>query len=210
MSGSSGNSAVRPEPLVGVVALQGGVAEHEAAVRALGGRTQKIRTPADLAGVDALIVPGGESTVIDRLARAFGLAAPLRTAIAGGTPTLATCAGLIYLACTVVNPAPGQHTLRVLDITVRRNAFGSQRFSGHSTVHCEGGPLCATFIRAPLVVDSGSAEVVARLSDGTVVGVRQGSVTALAFHPEEDREFRFHRDLLTAARRSQQREQQSS
>ena len=120
-------NAVRP--LVGVLALQGGVEEHIAVLESLGAATRRVRLPQDLDGLDGIILPGGESSTIDKLARSFGVAEPLRRAVEGGLPVLATCAGLIYSARELENPAPGQQTLGLIDVTVRRNAFGNQRFS---------------------------------------------------------------------------------
>lgn len=119
---------------VGVLALQGGVEEHLRILDELGVATRRVRVPRDLEGLDGLVIPGGESSVIDKLARSFGLAEPLRDAAAAGLPVLATCAGLIYCARQIDNPAPGQQTLGLLDVTVRRNAFGNQRFSEERTV----------------------------------------------------------------------------
>lgn len=113
---------------VGVLALQGGVEEHLRILDELGVATRRVRVPRDLDGLDGLVIPGGESSVIDKLARSFDLAEPLRDAAAAGLPVLATCAGLIYCARELDNPAPGQQTLGLLDVTVRRNAFGNQRF----------------------------------------------------------------------------------
>ena len=169
---------------VGVLALQGGVEEH-------------LRI---LDGLDGLVIPGGESSVIDKLARSFGLAEPLRDAAAAGLPVLATCAGLIYCARELDNPAPGQQTLGLVDVTVRRNAFGNQRFSEERIVPVTMGEdtldIEASFIRAPLVTRVGEGvEVIATVpgEDGdAVVGVRQGRVTALSFHPEENGDARVH------------------
>ena len=111
---------------VGILALQGGVDEHAAKLRQLDVQVRKVRRPADLDGLDGIVLPGGESTVFDKLARTFHLDQPLRDAIAGGLPTLATCAGLIYCAREVRDAAVGQQTLGVLDVVVGRNAFGSQ------------------------------------------------------------------------------------
>ncbi|MDN6625360.1 MAG: pyridoxal 5'-phosphate synthase glutaminase subunit PdxT [Acidipropionibacterium jensenii] len=181
---------------VGVLALQGGVAEHREALHRLGVETTQVRRPADLAGLDGIVLPGGESTVIDKLARTFGLAEPLRAAIAAGLPTLATCAGLIYLACRVRGAAPGQQTLGVLDITVRRNAFGTQLDSFETLLSVDGvaDPVPATFIRAPVIPELGpGVRAVARLDESRVVGVRQGAVTGYSFHPEESTDLRVHR-----------------
>lgn len=187
---------------VGVLALQGGVAEHVSALAGLGAETALVRRPADLAGLDAIVLPGGESNVFDRLARAFGLAGPLASAITDGMPALATCAGLIYLAARIEGSARGQQTLGVLDVTVRRNAFGTQLDSFETSVRVAGldAPVPATFIRAPEVVGTGpGVEVTSRLEDGRIVGVRQGAVTAYAFHPEETGDDRLHRAWLESA-----------
>jgi len=186
---------------VGVLALQGGVEEHLRILDELGVATRRVRVPRDLDGLDGLVIPGGESSVIDKLARSFDLAEPLRDAAAAGLPVLATCAGLIYCARELDNPAPGQQTLGLLDVTVRRNAFGNQRFSAERTVDVvvvkdQSLPIEASFIRAPLVTRVGEGvEVIATVSgaDGdAVVGVRQGRVTALSFHPEENGDARVH------------------
>lgn len=189
---------------VGVLALQGGVAEHVRVLQELDARTVPLRTPSDLLGpdglrVDALVLPGGESSTIDRLLRIFGLFEPLRDAIADGLPTLGTCAGLILLAREVLDPAPGQQSLAVLDVAVRRNAFGSQVDSAELDLETTDGPVRVAFIRAPEVVAVGpGVDVLARRGDA-VVAVRSGVVTGLAFHPELTGEARFHRRLLAAA-----------
>ena len=186
---------------VGVLALQGGVEEHLRILDGLGVATRRVRVPRDLDGLDGLVIPGGESSVIDKLARSFDLAEPLRDAAAAGLPVLATCAGLIYCARGLDNPAPGQQTLGLLDVTVRRNAFGNQRFSAERTVDVvvakdQSLPIEASFIRAPLVTRVGEGvEVIATVPGETgdaVVGVREGRVTALSFHPEENGDARVH------------------
>jgi pyridoxal 5'-phosphate synthase pdxT subunit len=188
--------------LVGVLGLQGGVSEHIELLDELGVRTRWVRTPSDLLGadgvrVDAIVLPGGESSVIDRLLRMFELFEPLKQAIAGGLPTLGTCAGLILLADKVLDPAPGQQSLGLLDATVRRNAFGSQVDSAEVGLETAEGPVKVAFIRAPEVVEVGAGvEVIARRG-GAIVGVRQGTITGLAFHPEVTGEPRFHQRLLT-------------
>ena len=149
-----------------MLALQGGVEEHLRVLDGLGAGTRRVRVPRDLEGLDGLVIPGGESSVIDKLARTFGVADPLRAAVAAGLPVLATCAGLIYCARELDNPSPGQQTLGLLDITVRRNAFGNQRFSAERTVPVVVGeetlPIEASFIRAPLVTRVGEGvEVIA-------------------------------------------------
>lgn len=186
---------------VGVLALQGGVAEHAELLAGLGARTTLLRTPEDLLGpdglrVDAVVLPGGESSVIDRLLRTFGLYDPLREVILDGLPTLGTCAGLILLANRVEDPAPGQQSLGVLGVTVLRNAFGSQVDSAEVALETADGPVRVAFIRAPQVVAAEpGVEIIARRGEA-IVGVRQGLITGLAFHPEVTGEARFHRRLL--------------
>lgn len=191
--------------LIGVVALQGGFAEHIEVLESLGATTRRVRREADLDGLDGIVLPGGESTVIDKLMRSFGLADPLREAITGGLPVLATCAGLVVLAAEVEDAATGQQTLGRLDVTVRRNAFGSQldSFEGHLDINGVGEGIPATFIRAPIVTRSGpEVEVISTLPDdageagGAIVGVRQGNILALSFHPEETTDDRVHRRWL--------------
>lgn len=191
-------------PRVGVLALQGGVREHVRLLEELGASTVPLRTPSDLVGpdglrVDALVLPGGESSTIDRLLRIFGLFEPLRTAVADGLPTLGTCAGLILLAREVLDPAPGQQSLGVLDVTVRRNAFGSQVDSAELDLDTVDGPVNVAFIRAPQVVATGPEVEVIALRDQAIVGVRQGTITGIAFHPELTGEPLFHRRLLQTA-----------
>lgn len=183
---------------VGVLALQGDVREHVAVLAGLGAEVSLVRRPEDLTAVDGLVIPGGESTVIDKLARLFGLQEPIRRAIAEGLPVLGTCAGLILLADRVENPAPGQQTFGGLDVTIRRNAFGTQRDSFDTTIAVSGAgdPVDVSFIRAPIVVETGpGVEVIARSGD-TIVGVRQGAVTGVAFHPEVSGDRQLHRRLL--------------
>lgn len=181
-------------PLIGVVALQGGFAEHVAALQDCGAHTRLVRRPAELAGLDGIVVPGGESTVLDKLSRAFGLAEPLRRAIAGGLPTLATCAGLVLISDELTDAAPGQQTLGVLRVRAQRNAFGRQLASFETTLSVDGvgDDVEAVFIRAPVIDEVGAdVEVVARV-DERIVGVRQGDITALAFHPELTGDRRIH------------------
>ena len=193
-------------PLVGVLALQGGVEEHLSVLESLGAETRRVRLPQDLDGLGGIILPGGESSTIDKLARSFGVAEPLRRAVEGGLPVLATCAGLIYSARDLENPASGQQTLGLIDVTVRRNAFGNQRFSEERTVPVTLGSetlnIEASFIRAPIVTRVGEGvEAIATVprEDGeAVVGVRQGTVTALSFHPEENGDSRLHAAWLAS------------
>ncbi len=191
---------------VGVLAVQGDVREHARVLAGLGAEVTLVRRPAELAVVDGLVIPGGESSVIDKLSRAFGLQQPLREAIAGGLPVYGTCAGLILLADRVTDGIAGQESFGGLDVTVRRNAFGGQidSFETEVAVPVLGEPpVQAVFIRAPVVEDVGpAAEPLAALPDGRVVAVRQGAVLGTAFHPEVSGEYRFHRLFLeTVARR---------
>jgi pyridoxal 5'-phosphate synthase pdxT subunit len=174
-------------PLVGVLALQGDVAEHVAALERCGARTSRVRGPDDLTGLDAIVLPGGESTAIGRLLVSSGLRDPLRAAVADGLPVYATCAGLILLA-DEVDVEAGTPRLGGLAVRVERNAFGRQVDSFDTTIAVtglEGGPLDVSFIRAPRIagVLAPSVQVLATL-DGAPVIVRQGSIVALACHPE--------------------------
>ncbi|GAA4064330.1 pyridoxal 5'-phosphate synthase glutaminase subunit PdxT [Microbacterium laevaniformans] len=194
-------------PRVGVLALQGDVREHVRSLETLGAEVVAVRRPEELATVSGLVIPGGESSVIDKLARTFGMQQPIREALAGGMPAYGTCAGLILLADRITDGIRGQETFGGLDITVQRNAFGSQvdSFETELTVAGFDEPVSATFIRAPRVVETGPAvEVLASLSDGAIVAVRQGALLGTAFHPEVSGETRFHELLLdlVAARAS--------
>lgn len=187
-------------PRVGVLALQGDFREHARVLAGLGARVTLVRRPAELAEVDGLVIPGGESSVIDKLARTFGLAEPLIAAIRGGMPVYGTCAGLIMLADTVLDASPGQRSFGGLDIVVRRNAFGSQNQSFETELAVpELGepPVRAAFIRGPVVESLGPrATPLAALADGRVVAVRQGALLGTSFHPEITGEHRFHEYFL--------------
>jgi pyridoxal 5'-phosphate synthase pdxT subunit len=188
-----------PAPRVGVLALQGDVREHVRMLSALGARTSLVRRPEDLSAVDGLVLPGGESSVIDKLARAFGMRDPLRDAIAGGLPAYGTCAGLILLADEIVGAIAGQESIGGLDVTVQRNAFGGQNESFETAVRVDGfdAPVHAAFIRAPAVVRVGQGvHALAALEDGRVVAVEQGALLGTAFHPEVSGETRFHERFL--------------
>ncbi|WP_315275935.1 pyridoxal 5'-phosphate synthase glutaminase subunit PdxT [Kocuria carniphila] len=197
------------QPVVGVLALQGGVAEHLAMLESLGARAIRVRSASDLLGNDgapvvhALVLPGGESSTMDRLCRTFGLFDPLREVIAAGLPVLGTCAGLIMLASQIEDPAPGQQSLGVLDVTVARNAFGSQVDSAEVSLEWAGSQVAvvrAAFIRAPAVTRVGDdVEVLARYQD-SVVAVRQGNILAISFHPELTGDVTVHEELLGLAR----------
>ncbi|PLC11736.1 glutamine amidotransferase [Kocuria flava] len=188
-------------PRVGVLALQGGVAEHAAMLRGLGAEPVLVRTPEHLAGLDALVLPGGESSTMDRLLRLFGLREPLRAAVLGGLPTLGTCAGLILLAAAIEDPAPGQRSLEVLDVTVARNAFGPQTASEETVLAWgeERAPVRAAFIRAPVVTRTGPGVAVLARHRGQVVAVASGSVLGISFHPELTGETAVHERLLGLA-----------
>lgn len=190
-------------PQVGILALQGDVREHERVLRGLGADTLRVRRPEELALVDALVIPGGESTVIDKLSRQFGMQQPIRAAIRDGMPMLGTCAGLIMLADTVVDAAAGQESFGGLDVVVRRNAFGRQVESFEAeldVVGLDAPPVRAAFIRGPVVEEVGiGATATAVLEDGRVVAVSQGNLIGLSFHPEITGETRFHEQLLAGA-----------
>ncbi len=187
-------------PHVGVLALQGDVREHVRALEAAGATASAVRRPAELAAVDALVLPGGESTTMALLALEFGLLDPLRERVHGGLPTYGSCAGMILLADRILDGRADQQTIGGLDVTVRRNAFGRQVDSFEEDLHFTGiddPPLHAVFIRAPWVEDIGSTvEVLARVeggpSDGRIVAVRQGHLLATSFHPELTGDGRVH------------------
>jgi pyridoxal 5'-phosphate synthase pdxT subunit len=192
---------VTPRPTVGILALQGDVREHAAALSASGAEPRPVRRPGELAGLAGIVIPGGESTTIDKLTRAFELRDPLGAALRGGLPAYGSCAGMIMLADRLVDAPPDQQTFGGLDITVRRNAFGRQVDSFETDLHCPwlpGGPFHAVFIRAPWVESSGPAvEVLASAPDpigGSAhpVAVRQGVLLATSFHPEVGGDHRVH------------------
>lgn len=199
---------------IGVLALQGDFYEHIVMLRRLGAEAVEVRLPGQLAGLDGLILPGGESTTIGKMAVAYGLIEPLRALAAAGRPLWGTCAGLILLAREALDGAPGQPLLGLLDVVVVRNGFGRQvdSFEADLDVPRLGPPpFRGVFIRAPYVQSCGPAvEVLARLDDGKVVAVQQGRVlgtafhpelTLPAFHPEAAADERFHRYLLDLAAR---------
>jgi len=187
-------------PRVGVFALQGDVREHLRALTDLGVEAFGVRRPAELAACDGLVIPGGESTTMAKLARTFDLFEPLHDRIRDGLPVLGTCAGMIMLADRVQDGAKAQETLGGLDITVRRNAFGRQVDSFETDLAFAGldAPVHAVFIRAPWVEQAGErVEVLARVegggADGRIVAVRQGPLVATSFHPEFGGGDRIHR-----------------
>lgn len=180
---------------IGVLAVQGDVREHVRVLTELGAHAYGIRRPMELANLDGLVIPGGESTTMDKLVRAFDLYDPLRALIAEGLPVYGSCAGMIMLADRIAEPRPGQQTLGGLDVTVRRNAFGRQVDSFEEDLDFAGlddGPLRAVFIRAPWVEEAGDGvEVLARAA-GRIVAVRQGPLLATSFHPEVTGDTRVH------------------
>ena len=184
---------------VGVLALQGDVREHVAALSALGAEPVEVRTAADLAGVDALVLPGGESTTISMLLESSGLFDPVAARLRDGLPAFGTCAGMILLAADVLDGRPDQRSFGVLDVAVRRNAFGRQVDSFEVALDVEGiggGPLDAVFIRAPVVESVGPGVEVLAAVDGHPVLVRQRATVATAFHPELSRDLRVHQLFL--------------
>jgi 5'-phosphate synthase pdxT subunit len=191
---------VTDRPTIGVLALQGDVREHLAALERSGARAVPVRRPEELDAVDGLVIPGGESTTIGKLAAAFELTEPLRKRIASGMPAYGSCAGMILLAERVLDGVEGQQTLGGLDVTVRRNAFGRQVDSFEETIALcgvAGGPFHAVFIRAPWVESVGpDVEVLGTVeagpAAGRIVAVRQGGLLATSFHPELAGDARVH------------------
>jgi len=188
---------------VGVLALQGDFREHLFALEECGVNASIIRRPSELAAVDALVLPGGESTAIANLARSFEMFEPLRTRIKAGMPVYGSCAGMILLADRVLDAAVGQETFGGLDITVRRNAFGRQVDSFETDLEFAGitnPPVRAVFIRAPWVESVGSdVEVLATFEHA--VAVRQGALLATSFHPELTGDNRIHRYFIESVAR---------
>ncbi|WP_086693873.1 pyridoxal 5'-phosphate synthase glutaminase subunit PdxT [Streptomyces recifensis] len=182
-------------PVIGVLALQGDVREHLIALAAADAVARPVRRPEELAEVDALVLPGGESTTISKLAVLFGLMEPLRARVRAGLPVYGTCAGLILLADKILDPRSGQETIGGIDMIVRRNAFGRQNESFEAAVDVkgvEGAPVEGVFIRAPWVESLGAAAEVLAEHDGHIVAVRQGNVLATSFHPELTGDHRVH------------------
>jgi 5'-phosphate synthase pdxT subunit len=196
------------DPLIGVLAVQGDVREHLAALAECDVVARPVRRPSELADVDALVLPGGESTTIDKLTRAFDLREPLLERMAGGLPVYGSCAGMILLADRVQDGIEGQLTFGGIDMTVRRNAFGRQVESFEEDLvfsGIDGAPLRAVFIRAPWVEEVGAAvEVLAQVESGPaagrIVAVRQGNLLATSFHPEITGDIRVHRYFVEMVR----------
>jgi 5'-phosphate synthase pdxT subunit len=194
VDGDSGPPALTAEPLVGVLALQGGFAAHEHMLHTLGAPTRQVRVPRDLEGLDGLVVPGGESTTMTLGIEREGLAEPLRALARKGTPVLGSCAGLIML--------DSQH-LGLMDMRAERNAFGRQIRSFEADVELEGlagGPLRAIFIRAPWIAEHGDAVEILGELDGHAVAASQENLLAVAFHAELGDDDRLHRLFLDRVR----------
>ncbi|HEV2069389.1 MAG TPA: pyridoxal 5'-phosphate synthase glutaminase subunit PdxT [Acidimicrobiales bacterium] len=186
-------------PKVGVLALQGSTRLHAGALAELGASPVAVRTPSDLAGVDGLVIPGGESTTLSLLLESSGLGPAIEERLAGDFPVLGTCAGMIVCASEVLGGRDDQRSLGAIDVTVRRNAFGRQRESFEADLDVAGlagGRFPAVFIRAPVVTRAGAGvEVLARLEEGPVL-CRAGRVLVSAFHPELGADLRVHQSFL--------------
>ncbi|MFJ8403048.1 pyridoxal 5'-phosphate synthase glutaminase subunit PdxT [Streptomyces microflavus] len=182
-------------PVIGVLALQGDVREHLIALASADALARPVRRPEELAEVDGLVIPGGESTTMSKLAVLFGMMEPLRERVRAGMPVYGTCAGMILLADKILDPRSGQETVGGIDMIVRRNAFGRQNESFEAAVEVDGidgGPVEGVFIRAPWVESVGAeAEVIAE-HGGHIVAVRQRNVLATSFHPELTGDHRVH------------------
>jgi pyridoxal 5'-phosphate synthase pdxT subunit len=194
-------------PVIGVLALQGDVREHLRALTAVGADARPVRRPEELEGVAGLVIPGGESTTISKLAEIFELREPIDKRIESGMPVYGSCAGMIMLAAEVLDGRPDQRGFRGIDMTVRRNAFGRQVDSFEAPVEIDGmsGSFHAVFIRAPWVERVGDdVQVLGRVSDGRaaghIVAVRQGNLLATAFHPELTGDLRVHRYFVELVR----------
>lgn len=191
---------------VGVLALQGDFREHVIALEACGADALEVRTLAQLDRCSGLIIPGGESTVIQKLATNYGLFEPIKQKIQAGFPVFGTCAGLIMLADEIIDGIEGQVGFGGLDVAVRRNAFGNQLDSFETDLEFQGivgPPVHAAFIRAPIVERVGEGvEVLSKLNDGRVVAVRSGNILGIAFHPEVTGENRIHQMFLTMIKKA--------
>ncbi|MFR9775243.1 pyridoxal 5'-phosphate synthase glutaminase subunit PdxT [Micromonospora sp. MS34] len=195
-------------PVIGVLALQGDVREHVAALVGAGADARPVRRPVELDAVDGLVIPGGESTTMSKLADIFEMREPIDKRISGGMPVYGSCAGMIMLAAEVLNGRPDQRGFQGIEMTVRRNAFGRQVDSFEAPVEItgvEGAPFHAVFIRAPWVERVGAGvEVLGRVTDGPaadrIVAVRQGNLLATSFHPELTGDLRLHRYFVELVR----------
>jgi len=199
------SAAPAPGPAIGVLALQGDVAEHLKALTAAGARAVPVRRPEELDEVAGLVIPGGESTTIWKLAVIFDMMEPLRKRLASGMPAFGSCAGMILLADRVEDAIAGQETFGGIDMTVRRNAFGRQVDSFESDIPLRGVPgpaFRAVFIRAPWVEETGDGVEIIGTEPGTgrIVAVRQGPALATAFHPELTPDLRLHELFIDMVR----------
>lgn len=190
---------------IGVLALQGDVREHSAALTRVGATPVRVRRASELASLDGIVIPGGESTTIDKLLRAFDLFDPLQERITAGLPVLGTCAGMIMLATEIIGGIDGQRTLGAIDMTVRRNAFGRQVDSSEIELTWlpDASSMHATFIRAPWVESYGEGVEVLAIDEshgGQVVAVRQGNAIATSFHSEISNDDRVHALFFEACR----------
>ncbi|MGH9266325.1 MAG: pyridoxal 5'-phosphate synthase glutaminase subunit PdxT [Acidimicrobiales bacterium] len=184
---------------VGVLALQGASRRHVEALTALGAHAVEVRTPEDLSGVEGLVLPGGESTTMSKLLDLSGLFQPIAEHLGDGMPAFGTCAGLILLSARILDGRPDQRSFGILDVDVRRNAFGRQVDSFETELavaRLGGGPVPAVFIRAPVIERVGEGVEVLASVDGRAVLCRQGPVLAAAFHPELSDDLRLHQTFL--------------
>ncbi|MFH8883209.1 pyridoxal 5'-phosphate synthase glutaminase subunit PdxT [Streptomyces californicus] len=182
-------------PLIGVLALQGDVREHLIALASADALARPVRRPEELAEVDGLVIPGGESTTMSKLAALFGMLEPLRERVRAGMPVYGTCAGMILLAEKILDPRSGQETVGGIDMIVRRNAFGRQNESFEAAIDVvgvDGGPVEGVFIRAPWVESVGADTEVIAEHGGHIVAVRQENALATSFHPELTGDHRMH------------------
>lgn len=187
---------------VGVLALQGAFKEHIDVLNRIGCQASEIRQVDDLRDIEALVLPGGESTTVSKLLESSGLFHPLRDLIKGGMPTLGTCAGMILLANNLIGSVPGQKSLGVMDISVQRNAFGSQIYSFERSLvvqGIDGGPFRAVFIRAPAITEVGSQVRLTAQIDGRGVAAESENIVVTAFHPELVDDVRIHEHFLDIA-----------
>lgn len=191
-------------PQIGVLALQGDVAEHRSMLRAAGAEVVDVKRREQLYQIDGLIIPGGESTTIGKLLRRFEMLEPLRALVRAGLPVFGTCAGMILLADRILDAGEDQPSIGGMDIAVQRNAFGRQRESFETDLPVSAlgeRPMHAVFIRAPVICDVGDdVDVLARLPDGRPVAARQGRMLVSSFHPELSGDDRFHRYFLEMSR----------
>jgi pyridoxal 5'-phosphate synthase pdxT subunit len=195
---------VKSSPVIGVLALQGDVREHALALVEADAVARPVRRPEELAEIDGLVIPGGESTTMSKLALIFGLMEPLRARVAAGLPVYGSCAGMIMLADKILDGRDDQQSVGGIDMTVRRNAFGRQNESFEQDVDfrgLDGGPVHGIFIRAPWVESVGAGvEVLADLGEGRIVAVRQQNLLATSFHPELSGDARVHRYFVDMVR----------